>query len=644
MLDDFDPSLSVMLRSKNAFAPVDYGRLGYLPHATCRKDSVFWDFSVGMFGLLIAPLKGSLAETGKASWEVLMPRSLDDSAVEHKDAVADAVLPDVLNRICELERRVAALEHHPAPIPTSRADVTASPTPLPAVPAGVIPILGRALLGLAGAYLLRAIAESDVVPRIVTVIAALIYAGAWLVSSVRARPEETFRAAVSAITAALIFVPLLWETTVRFQALNPAASALALVMFVTAGYALAWRRGLPAISRITAFAGAGTALVLLVATHDLAPFTISLLAMAAVAEFAASRDHCRGGRWIVALSNDVALLVLAYLVSRPQGLPEGYRPTPMALVLAIQAATLGIYLGSVYFHTIGRSVKIAWLEIGQVTAILAISIGGALAVTRGAAATTIAIFCILSGAAACAAAFGRKGNRPRDLHTYAVWGLTLLLSGSAILFSGMPLTAIWGVLAILAMAAARRTGHFVLRAHACVYLIGATIISGLLRYCYAVSVEPGIPLKAIPPAAILAVCTAALCYLASGAGSTISIRIPAVIIAGLLCWSAVAIGSGALVSLGTSAVAQPTLRTFLLCAVAIGATLAGSRWGRGELLWLQYPIMFFGAVKLLVEDFPNGRPAALALSLLSYGGALILLPRCRPRTNGRDARDPEDAK
>ena len=91
-------------------------------------------------------------------------------------------------------------------------------------------------------------------------------------------------------------------------------------------------------------------------------------------------------------------------------------------------------------------------------------------------------------------------------------------------------------------------------------------------------------------------------------------------------------GSGMLATLKINAATLATLRTSLLCAVAIGLALAGSRWGRGELLWLQYPVMFLGAAKLLLEDFPNGRPAALALSLLSYGGALILLPRCRLAT------------
>ena len=37
--------------------------------------------------------------------------------------------------------------------------------------------------------------------------------------------------------------------------------------------------------------------------------------------------------------------------------------------------------------------------------------------------------------------------------------------------------------------------------------------------------------------------------------------------------------------------------------------------------------MVVGAVKLLMDDFRHGGPAALAISLLCFGAVLILLPR-----------------
>lgn len=559
-----------------------------------------------------------------------MPRSLDESTFNPVD-----VLADVLARVSDLERRLAALENRSGPLPVLRSE--APPPELPRVPEGIIPILGRALLGLAGAYLLRAIAESGKTPRIVIVIAALVYAGAWLVSSIRARAAGSFPAVVHTVTAALIFAPLLWETTVRFQVVAPAAAALALVLFVIAGSVLAQRRDLSAINLITMLTGVGTALSLLVATRDLAPFTISLLAMAGVAEYSACRDRFPGQRWIAALWVDLSLVVLAFVFTRPQGVPENYRAIPALLIVAIQVGAMAIYVCSTAFRTLARGLKITWFEAGQVTAVSALAMSGVLQVTQGAAAPVLGGLCMLSGAAAYLAAFVLKDSRNerRTLHAYAIWALTLLLAGSAILFSGILLTSIYGALAILAMWVGRRTGFTMLRAHACVYSTAAALISGLLRYCYSISIEPWTASAAVAPAAILAACAVALCYAASGNTRTIRARVPAAIIAGLLCWSLLALSFGMLARLGIGSAGLATLRTFLLCAVAIGVVFAGSRWQRAELLWLQYPVMFFAAVKLLLEDFPNGSPAALALSLLSYGGALILLPRCRVGTQMR---------
>jgi sugar phosphate permease len=45
------------------------------------------------------------------------------------------------------------------------------------------------------------------------------------------------------------------------------------------------------------------------------------------------------------------------------------------------------------------------------------------------------------------------------------------------------------------------------------------------------------------------------------------------------------------------------------------------------LIWLLYAFMALAAYKLAVRDFMNEHNLALVVSLLCYGGALILLPR-----------------
>ena len=54
-----------------------------------------------------------------------------------------------------------------------------------------------------------------------------------------------------------------------------------------------------------------------------------------------------------------------------------------------------------------------------------------------------------------------------------------------------------------------------------------------------------------------------------------------------------------------------------------------------EASWLVYPVLALGALKLLVEDFPAGRPMTLLVALALYGGALIAAPRLRRRRGQR---------
>ena len=58
------------------------------------------------------------------------------------------------------------------------------------MPSGAVPVLGKAVLGIAGAYLLRAIAESGPVPKLPVLIVAIAYAAVWMVWAVRTHACE----------------------------------------------------------------------------------------------------------------------------------------------------------------------------------------------------------------------------------------------------------------------------------------------------------------------------------------------------------------------------------------------------------------------------------------------------------------------
>ena len=108
-----------------------------------------------------------------------MHKPLDDSAPD---------LERLTSQVKELERRVSLLEQgqETASAHPYEPEIRRTNLPLPesetssARPAGAIRVVGQSILGIAGAYLLRAAAESGSFPSLAVVAVALAYAGGWL--------------------------------------------------------------------------------------------------------------------------------------------------------------------------------------------------------------------------------------------------------------------------------------------------------------------------------------------------------------------------------------------------------------------------------------------------------------------------------
>ncbi len=175
------------------------------------------------------------------------------------------------------------------------------------VPGGTVPVLGKAVLGIAGAYLLRAIAESGTVPKLPVLMVAIVYAALWMVWAVRTHETSRFASTTYGIKSALILSPLLWESTVRFQVLSPAFTAVVLVAFVALAMALAWKHDLQVIPWVATLAAVITAWALIIATHDLVPLTVALLAVPLATEIAACLGHRLSLRAVPAIAADFAV-------------------------------------------------------------------------------------------------------------------------------------------------------------------------------------------------------------------------------------------------------------------------------------------------------------------------------------------------
>ena len=541
----------------------------------------------------------------------------------------------------ELRRRIAALEQRSAGItPVANLVPYTAPAAIPAadltdVSPGILSGLGRLLLGIAGAYLLRAITEAGLVPQLAGTSMGLLYAAGWLVSSARISIGHRLSVVMHGIVAACVLAPLLWEATVRFHSMPAAVSALVLALFVILGQTFAWRRDHSALAGVTAFAGSATAVALIIATLNPVPFAVALALAAAVVEFGAWRDRALAWRWIAALACDFCGVLLLYLVTRPQGLPEGYAPIPVAAVAALLIALVATYVASTALRTLARGIAITWFEVLQLALAAALAIAGGLRMSHGAAPwpMLIALTCLVFGAACYLAAFTGLAAA-RNFHAYATFALWLVLIGAALL-PGAPI--LWSTLALLAAAfATRRTGTTP-ALHSAIYLIAAASASGLLAFAAgALTGAAALRSSSLNAASILcAICAAATYALAlrsrkPGAPAW-NERVPGTLVAALLCWTLAGLASRALLRLPVEAALASTVRTTTLSAVAIGLAWFGSRKGLRELIWVLFPWMLFGAVKLVAEDFQQGRSATLFLSLLVYGGTLIALPRLLKR-------------
>ena len=256
-------------------------------------------------------------------------------------AMFEADLDDLRQQVRDLADRVTRLESSPAKSPSlaasplldvaapppTLAESVALPFPLPeATP--ILPLLGIATLGMAGAYLLRAIAKSGTLPPRVGVAVGTLYAVGWLLWASREHAGARFTTMLYSLTSALILSPLLWEATARFHTVSAGQASVILVAFTVIGLAVSWQRNLLIVATIATLAGIGTAGALLIATDDVLPFTLVFLSIAAAIEICACLNHWLGERWFTALVADLAVLFATWLVTNSRGFPRATLPFP----------------------------------------------------------------------------------------------------------------------------------------------------------------------------------------------------------------------------------------------------------------------------------------------------------------------------
>ncbi len=549
-------------------------------------------------------------------------------------------LQDLQRRVQNLEQRLGARDGPPADAEepaTAEPEKALAPTAAdagPGLPPNALPIFGRALLAIAGGYILRTLTEMGLLSHAAGVTAGLVYGVAWLIVAVRLPQKPKFAAAVAAVTSVAIVAPLLWEASARLNAISSWTCAAVLAGYVALSLALSVKAGSLVVPGIVSLASAAVTGLLLLATHDLYPYTLALLAMAAAMELEACRGREGGWRWFTAALADLAVILLTWIVARHE-LPEGYAAMPAHASLVAQALLLGIYVASAATRTLIQGHCFTVFETAQTAAALAIGIGGAAASVAHIAGGTAALgLCALAGGLACyVVSFVVAGLRVKwNFRAWATFGLFLVLAGTFLPFSGSQYWISWCACAVACCWIAKASHRPTLGLHGAVYLLLGSLASGLMAQPVAqlFGAGGGAPQWGW---ASLVVAAAGLSWVAvvlSSPGETARWRNQAslFIFAAIVTWILAGAGTYGLVSIWRgSGTPADTLGTVFLTCFSVALAWSGIRQHKKELVWLVYGFMALCAWKLVARDFQHEHSLALVVSLLSYGGTLILLPR-----------------
>jgi hypothetical protein len=571
--------------------------------------------------------------------------------MEDRLARVEAGLEALARDLEEISGRLAVLERAAGSgtaaerLSPRLAEPAALPPVAPATAATLLPLLGRMFLVFGGAWLLRALTDAGTLPLAGGVTAGLAYAGVWLALADRTgRAGRRWSAEVYGVTATLIAFPLVWEAATKFKVLSPAAAAAVLAVAIGAGLVVAGRRSLAATAWAATTAGLVTAIALVAATHAIAVFAALLVALGVATVWLAYARRWFGLSWMAALVADLVVAGTVALVTQAGGPPEAYSDLSTAAVEAVALALLVAYLATFAVRTLLRRRDASVFEAAQTVAALLVGFGGAAEVARAAGQGRIVLgVAALATGAACyliaeAGAAGRVG-RGVNYVFYSSLALVLVLAGTPLVAASAMLSALWCGLALGGAVLGCRLDRLVMRAHGAAYLVAAGVVSGLLPFAVGAFVAtPSAPADAGPEALWLTLATSVACYAALAVlgrrgDAPWPTRLPELVVAVVA-----ALGAGAALVLAGARLlpahegipdpaALATLRSTLLAVTALVLAAAGRRAGREELVWLVYPVLALGGLKLLAQDVPQGRPATLVLSFAAYGAALILAPR-----------------
>ncbi len=543
------------------------------------------------------------------------------------------------NRVDELEKRVHALEHPDAAAATAikPALTVASVQPEDGAEslqtANIFPLLGRAMLGIAGAYVLRAIAEAGVMPKGVAAAVAIAYAVGWLLWAVRAPRLSVIVPLVYASTSAMILVPMLWEETLHFRVIPPAATAGVLGAFAVIAALLEWRRDTSSVLWIVYGTSAAAAIALAVTTHAMLPFVAVLLLVVLLCEWARALGRSRPIWPLVALAADLSVWGMIFIYSGPANARADYPELSAAGVLLPALLLFAIGASSVIGRVFMQKSRITAFEIVQVTIAFGLAVSSVLYFAH-AAAMILGFACLMLSSAMYWASYRylRRRAERHDFRVFSTWSAALLIAG--VLWS-LPLSAAGIVLAAVGLAAyfiAERMELPILALQGAVFFCAAASISEVASYVFG-ALAGAQPERSALAAWIIAGTATTAYFVGKDSRDVGWARQALQLMAAFLGASATA----ALTVHGVLTIAKfvivldahhiAFLRTLAISLVSLVLAFTGSRWGRITMTRLAYVALAFVAAKLIFEDLRHGHMVFIAGSIFLFAITLIAVPK-----------------
>jgi hypothetical protein len=541
-------------------------------------------------------------------------------------------------RLASVEKRLRALEGEAELTPTYD-DADSEPTLDDGLVANVSTHIGRVLLIFGGAYLLRAMTDFEFVPTAMGIAMGAAYAVFWLIMAFRKGAHEGSRtaAALYAGTSVFLALPLFVEAVTKFELLNGAQGLAAVSGYFLVALFVALRRDLRSLAWLAAGGSIVSAAGILIATHVAISAVAVLIGIGLASLWATYRSDWLGLQWLGALGASAGILVLLVFSQSDQWSLEPVAAARMAAVL------FSLYFASFILQTHIRRRSIGLFEVFHAAMAGGITLWAVNAAVAAGQLDTVVVGVQITLLGALAYGLGltpgARTERKHNFFYYTTLGLALILVGTSMSLPSLWAATVWCLMAVVAAILSGRMGWVTLSLQCTFLLVAAGIGSGLLDTgLHALAGGGENSWALVTPAHVGVALMTVVCLFIPVTQSSekwgAMAGLPQLIVLVLSVWEVggVFVGYTAPLIAGSggaeaNAAVLAALRTAVLSvsSVVLAVSSRFKRWP--EARWLVYPVIVLVAVKLFVEDFPNGEPASLFVALFFVGGALLAAAR-----------------